>query len=161
MEEILSAVKRIIAEDERLVPPPIAVAAPSLARHDDGEILELTHALNADGSVRKLAPIAGNYGDADRREPTIGTHNVTRGETPSEELISQTASEAAAAAFAGLVAVQRPGDDIPTDSSLLNGMTRELLRPMLKTWLDENLPGIVERLVQAEISRIVGKSGVG
>jgi cell pole-organizing protein PopZ len=30
----------------------------------------------------------------------------------------------------------------------------ELLRPMLKTWLDENLPGMVERLVRAEIERV-------
>jgi cell pole-organizing protein PopZ len=34
------------------------------------------------------------------------------------------------------------------------GLTREMLRPMLKTWLDDNLPGIVERLVTAEIERV-------
>ena len=33
-------------------------------------------------------------------------------------------------------------------------MAREMLRPMLKAWLDENLPGIVERLVRAEIERV-------
>lgn len=33
-------------------------------------------------------------------------------------------------------------------------LTREMLRPMLKAWLDDNLPGIVERLVNAEIERI-------
>jgi cell pole-organizing protein PopZ len=31
---------------------------------------------------------------------------------------------------------------------------REILRPMLKTWLDDNLPGIVERLVRLEIERM-------
>lgn len=39
----------------------------------------------------------------------------------------------------------------------LEGLTRELLRPMLSRWLDENLPAMVEKLVQAEISRIAGK----
>ncbi len=34
------------------------------------------------------------------------------------------------------------------------GLTREMLRPMLKTWLDDNLPVIVERLVSAEIERV-------
>ncbi len=34
------------------------------------------------------------------------------------------------------------------------GLTREMLRPMLKTWLDDNLPDIVERLVSAEIERV-------
>ena len=33
-------------------------------------------------------------------------------------------------------------------------LVSELLRPMLKTWLDENLPGMVERLVRAEIERV-------
>jgi uncharacterized protein len=36
----------------------------------------------------------------------------------------------------------------------LEDLTRELLVPMLKTWLDENLPTIVERLVRAEIDRV-------
>jgi hypothetical protein len=39
-------------------------------------------------------------------------------------------------------------------ASPLSGLTREMLRPMLKTWLDDNLPGIVERLVSAEFERV-------
>ena len=39
----------------------------------------------------------------------------------------------------------------------LEGLTRELLRPMLAEWLEANLPAMVEKLVQAEIARIVGK----
>jgi uncharacterized protein len=34
------------------------------------------------------------------------------------------------------------------------GLAREMLRPMVKAWLDDNLPGIVERLVTAEIERV-------
>jgi cell pole-organizing protein PopZ len=36
----------------------------------------------------------------------------------------------------------------------LRSLTREMLRPLLKTWLDENLPGMVERMVRAEIERV-------
>jgi len=36
----------------------------------------------------------------------------------------------------------------------LEDLTREMLRPMLKVWLDENLPTLVERLVRAEIDRV-------
>jgi uncharacterized protein len=36
----------------------------------------------------------------------------------------------------------------------LEDLVREMLRPMLKTWLDDNLPGMVERLVRAEIERV-------
>ncbi len=39
----------------------------------------------------------------------------------------------------------------------LEGLTRELLRPMLAEWLEKNLPATVDRLVAAEITRIVGK----
>jgi cell pole-organizing protein PopZ len=36
----------------------------------------------------------------------------------------------------------------------LEDLVREMLRPMLKAWLDDNLPGMVERLVRAEIERV-------
>lgn len=39
-------------------------------------------------------------------------------------------------------------------SDVVIGLAREMLRPMLKTWLDDNLPAIVERLVSAEIERV-------
>ena len=45
---------------------------------------------------------------------------------------------------------------VPQGKSL-EGLTRELLRPMLAEWLEANLPTMVESLVQAEIARIVGK----
>src|SRR5260370_18468898 len=40
----------------------------------------------------------------------------------------------------------------------LEDLVREMLRPMLKTWLDDNLPGMVERLVRAEIERVSRES---
>jgi len=43
----------------------------------------------------------------------------------------------------------------------LDDIVRDLLRPLLRTWLDENLPGIVERLVEAELARISARSGPG
>ena len=36
----------------------------------------------------------------------------------------------------------------------LEDLVREMLRPMLKSWLDENLPGVVDRLVRSEIERV-------
>lgn len=40
----------------------------------------------------------------------------------------------------------------------IEDIVRELLRPMLKSWLDENLPGMVERMVRAEIERIARRN---
>jgi len=39
----------------------------------------------------------------------------------------------------------------------LDGLMRQMLTPLLKNWLDENLPEIVERVAQAEIKRISGR----
>ena len=39
-------------------------------------------------------------------------------------------------------------------------MVRNMLRPMLQTWLDEHLPGIVEKLVREEIARVAGDAGL-
>jgi uncharacterized protein len=40
------------------------------------------------------------------------------------------------------------------DAETLEDMMREMLRPMLRAWLDDNLPGMVERLVRDEIERM-------
>ncbi|WP_045319374.1 DUF2497 domain-containing protein, partial [Brevundimonas abyssalis] len=60
-----------------------------------------------------------------------------------------------ASAFAGLTAAART----PADARSLEDIVRELLRPMLKDWLDANLPGIVEREVRAEVERISRQGG--
>lgn len=48
--------------------------------------------------------------------------------------------------------------EAPAESGALEAVVREMLRPMLKDWLDEHLPGIVEQLVTREIARITGRS---
>ena len=70
---------------------------------------------------------------------------------PDEEpLLSSEANEAVTASFGALsanLAAMRSAE-------LADGLVREMLRPMLKQWLDENLPAMVERLVRAEIQRV-------
>ena len=41
----------------------------------------------------------------------------------------------------------------------LEDLVREMLRPLLKSWLDDNLPGMVERIVRAEIERVARGRG--
>ena len=62
--------------------------------------------------------------------------------------------------FAALAMLSQPGRQpqiVRSGETSLEGLTRELLRPMLAQWLDEHLPGMVEELVKAEIARIAGK----
>jgi len=69
--------------------------------------------------------------------------------TERGRLMSNVASDAVDSAFntlAQTVLVQ--------NARTLEDLVREMLRPMLKAWLDDNLPGMVERLVRNEIERV-------
>ena len=67
----------------------------------------------------------------------------------AEQLLAPATNAAAQGAFAKLGAMSMAGSGQTVES-----MIRELLRPMLKEWLDENLPSVVERLVEKEIARV-------
>jgi uncharacterized protein len=68
------------------------------------------------------------------------------------ELLSLQAASAATSAFSRLTDATAPRS--PRAERPLDEMTRDCLRPLLKAWLDENLPGMVERLVREEIARV-------
>jgi cell pole-organizing protein PopZ len=71
-----------------------------------------------------------------------------------EALLSEAAQTAVSSAFGRLEEVRAP-----SQSQTVEGLMKELLRPMLKAWLDDNLPPLVERLVQAEIERVTRGRG--
>ena len=64
-------------------------------------------------------------------------------------LVSADAAASITAQFQSLAASR-----VLNDSGLLHEYAREMLRPMLRAWLDDNLPTLVERLVRAEIERV-------
>jgi hypothetical protein len=81
-------------------------------------------------------------------------------EPAGDALVGGTAAASAASAFDRLSAsFDKPAGAIasmgmPAAGRTLEDLTRELLRPLLKTWLDENLPGIVQARVDEEVERI-------
>jgi cell pole-organizing protein PopZ len=76
----------------------------------------------------------------------------------AEGLISDDAAAASRQSLAALAALRDPGDGLPEEQGPLEAVVRDMLRPILKEWLDRNLPEIVEELVTREIARITGKS---
>jgi cell pole-organizing protein PopZ len=81
---------------------------------------------------------------------------------PPHGLVGEAASDAAASSIGSLIrsissersiAIGRPG-------LTLEDLVREELRPLLKSWLDSNLPALVERIVRAEIQRVIERSAV-
>jgi cell pole-organizing protein PopZ len=149
MDEILASIRRILAEDEQ------TVTRPSSSSRANNDVLDLTEAINDDGSVRLISPIALVPPEAPPK-PSDG-RNEPAAPRPSDamaepRLVSDAASNAVAASFARLASVSHHEDG---DHSL-DDLVREALRPMLQAWLDEHLPELVERLVRAEIARVVG-----
>jgi cell pole-organizing protein PopZ len=124
------------------------------------EVLELTEAMAAPEpepkppSFRKIEPqqdvVFEEPEPAPPPPPPRQAVQAPRGaETPERPLMSAATTAAVNSAFGTLahtVLVQ--------NAKTLEDLVKEMLRPMLKTWLDDNLPSLVERLVRAEIDRV-------
>src|SRR3954470_24480582 len=81
------------------------------------------------------------------------------GETPAQPLVSEDAAAASRQSLAALSALRERSESLPAGGDgPLEALVREMLKPMLKDWLDTNLPEIVEQLVAREVARITGKS---
>jgi uncharacterized protein len=97
----------------------------------------------------KPAPQMPAHQMPEARAPSPSEDDQYRGDARSNQLLSNVTSAAVDSAFntlAQTVLVQ--------NARTLEDLVREMLRPMLKAWLDDNLPGMVERLVRAEIERV-------
>jgi cell pole-organizing protein PopZ len=175
MEEILASIRRIISEDaEGQKPAAPAEAAPPPAEPEDDGVLELTDKLNEDGSVVSLHRQGeDDFPELAPSKPTfsLDDRDLAGGEKDeiafdhdefSQALMSGGSSAAAASAFAQLEQEMsvppRPsaaGAAPARGGSLtVEQLVMDAVRPLLKDWLDQNLPGMVEDLVKAEIERV-------
>jgi cell pole-organizing protein PopZ len=68
---------------------------------------------------------------------------------PRAEMLSNTTVSAVESAFNALASTV-----LSNNARTLEDLVKEMLRPMLKSWLDDNLPNMVERIVKAEIERV-------
>ncbi|RYG86913.1 MAG: DUF2497 domain-containing protein, partial [Alphaproteobacteria bacterium] len=73
----------------------------------------------------------------------------------AEPILSERAAEATRGPLEALSRMVVKPDIAGSDT--LEGLVRELLKPMLRDWLDANLPQVVESMVAKEISRITGR----
>ena len=76
---------------------------------------------------------------------------------PPVALASEDAVAASRQSLAALSNVRPPTVSATSEGGPLEAAVRDMLRPMLKEWLDEHLPQIVEELVTREIARISGR----
>ena len=164
--------------DELPIPPaeadpqPAAAAAPDMepepepepqagtaVEPDEGddEVLELTERVESVGDIDAYSPTSAPAFE----EPESAAYEEPEPEPApmpaqaaapdiGEGLVGPEAASLAATAFTRLSANIGLGNGDAT----LEQIVRELLRPLLKQWLDDNLPGIVQTAVEAEVERI-------
>jgi len=151
MEEILASIRRIISEEEQA---PTAEPVLDLTQTDEP-------ASGSDDDIVFEAVEQAVHEEAPVPEPAYAAPAPTPAPTPrpqavvmestADSILSQPTTSAAAGALARLAGSLRVSD---TPGQTVEGVVRELLKPMLKEWLDRNLPSIVEARVEAELERI-------
>ena len=149
MEKILASIRSIIAEGR--APLRAAGYAPSHpAAPASSQFVQLEDAQQEMAGVKALGPDqSARTADAPSSPPSHSPNAKLAESANRDELTSPETREQMLAAFATLSAGLRA-----RSAELAEAMVRELIRPMLKAWLDEHLPGVVERLVRAELNRI-------
>lgn len=148
VEEILESIKKVIARDNRET-----LQAERRRRESAGVMLTPDKPADPDEAGDEDEGIL-DLGDAGAFVATPD------GRPPEEGLTTESAAKAMRDSLAALAMIAEPGAPpqiVRSGETSLEGLTRELLRPMLAEWLDRHLPEIVDRLVKAEIARIAGK----
>jgi uncharacterized protein len=164
MEDILSSIKRIIAEDSEaaLSSPrvkrsvglsPLSRSEPADDIAEDEEVLELTDPVAVEPDPEpepEPVVLATKPHAAPAPAPKAKVEPMPA--EPKPTLVSSSTAEASRSSLAALSAMIVKPDT--AGSETLEGLVREMLKPMLAEWLDAKLPEIVERQVAQEIARI-------
>jgi cell pole-organizing protein PopZ len=83
------------------------------------------------------------------RQPAYDPPSYESPAAPPKQILSHSTVSAVESAFHTLA-----NTVLSNNARTLEDLVKEMLRPMLKSWLDDNLPGLVERIVKAEIERV-------
>ena len=131
-------------------PPPPPEAEPE----PEAEVLDVTEAMAVpepeQPDVMFAEPPAPEAEPEPEPSPASPRRAVAAPPSASERsMLSAATSAAVDAAFHSLAQTV-----LVQNARTLEDLVKEMLRPMLKTWLDDNLPNLVERLVRAEIERV-------
>lgn len=172
MEEILASIRRILNEDD----PPPADAADAPAPEDDVLVLDQSMLIEPDEPVAASEPVKApavvDIFDEPVAVPEVAKAPPVKMEAPTPtpqsavadtsgpDLVAPEAAAAAAFSVGSLVRTLAAGraTHVYSGGPTLEDIVRSELRPLMKEWLDANLPPMVERLVRAEIEKVVGRA---
>ncbi len=143
MEDILASIRRILTEEQAPEPPPTP-AAPAAEPIATEDVLVLdTSMMVTDPQETDAQPV----------------HEPSPAEPTTSVLVAPQAAAAAASSVGNLIRTLAADRSMQVTSNgpTIEDVVRAELRPLLREWLNANLPPLVERLVRAEIERVVGR----
>jgi hypothetical protein len=139
--------------------PAPEVRPPEPEPEPEPDVLELTDEMAVDPtppppppSFRKVEPrddLEFAESPPPRPTPPPSYAPVDFDAPPQQPILAQSTVSAVESAFNSLAHTV-----LSSNARTLEDLVKEMLRPMLKSWLDDNLPGLVERIVKAEIERV-------
>ncbi|MBU8540101.1 DUF2497 domain-containing protein [Roseomonas tokyonensis] len=182
MDDILASIRRILNEDEAqegaakptdpnaefepldlteamlvAAPPAAEPAAAEEAEAEPGPEPEPEPAPVQAAAPELLSPPPPGPPPSPEPEPPMTVANVM---SAAEGLIAPAVAAATTATLATLlrsVAEERAAT-VTRGGPSIEDVVREEIRPLLKAWLDQHLPPLVERLVRVEIERVIGRA---
>ncbi len=132
---------------------PLAEPAPPPRFIDEGDPPVIADTATFDEPDDSLVdPAATGLAETANDTVQIPHEEVAAMDAPQERILSPEAAVKTSAAFDALAQTLISGYE--GDSNTLEGVVRAMLKPLLKEWLDANLPSIVENIVQTEIRRL-------
>jgi len=150
VEEILDSIKKVIARDNRA-----------------GAAVERRHRETKGVVAAEDSPVENQFDEEEVLD--LGEESEFEEETAMDDeepqsapLVTEEARVSMQQSLEALAMLSEPSarpQIVRSGETSLEELTRDLLRPALADWLDKNLPPMVERMVAAEISRIIGKRG--
>jgi len=166
MEDILASIRRILSEEE---PAPTPSGAEPDEKSDDVLVLDSSMLVIEEPppAVMPAPPPPPPVLEAPTTPappPPMPTPTPVLAQVP-ELTAALVAPEAAAAAATSMGSLLRTlaaqqSMQVHRGGPTIEDIVREEMRPLLKQWLDTNLPEMVERLVHAEIERVIGQRSV-
>lgn len=170
IEEILASIRRIISDEGEEGAKPEDGSAPAAAEEEttrpssaaEDDVLDLTDRVEeprpvpAEPEPQTFAPLADPLPAA---ATILPARPVVFREDEPMTLVSDDTAATATNIFSKLASTQ--GDAmgrLPVGVNSLDDIVKELLRPMLREWLDTNLPPLVERLVERELQKIARRA---
>lgn len=156
MEDILASIRRILSEEDQTPQPDHPPSEKPSG--DDVLVLEPSMLVEPESGISEAktepAPLPSEP------PPPVAAKRSDPAFDSDPTLVAPEAAHAAAAAVAGLVRTlaSERGTQTHSGGPTIEDLVRAELRPILKEWLDLHLPGLVERLVRAEIERVVNRA---